>query len=133
MATISTFLNLPNDLLSRILVGVPLDDHRATASVCRAFRDVINGPNFPALRQRYGFAERGVVLVGVGRLDDDVSIRLAHKSGVQVTHLLDYESVSRLRKTTLHYEILHPASQSLDPDFYRRKPLFLPANACGHP
>ena len=64
MATISTFLNLPNDLLSRILVGVPLDDHRATASVCRAFRDVINGPKFPALRQRYGFAERVIVVVG---------------------------------------------------------------------
>ena len=63
--TISTFLNLPNDLLRRILVGVPLEDHRATASVCRGFRDVINGPKFLALRQTYGFAERGVVLLQV--------------------------------------------------------------------
>ncbi len=62
--TISTFLNLPNDLLRRILVGVPLDDHRATASVCRGFRDVINGPKFLALRQTYGFAERVIVVVG---------------------------------------------------------------------
>ena len=58
--TISPFRTLPDDLLRRILVGVPLDDHRATASVCRAFRDVINGPKFLALRQRYGFAERGI-------------------------------------------------------------------------
>ena len=58
--TISTFLNLPNDLLRRILVGVPLEDHRATASVCRGFHDVINGPKFLALRQRYDFAERGI-------------------------------------------------------------------------
>ena len=62
--TISAFLNLPDDLLRRIIVGVPLDDHRATALVCRAFRDVINGPKFLALRQRYGFAERGVVVLG---------------------------------------------------------------------
>ena len=55
---------LPDDIQQRVLAGVPLDDHRATASVCRAFRDVINGPNFPALRQRYGFAERGVVVLG---------------------------------------------------------------------
>ena len=60
--TNSTFLNLPNDLLRRILVGVPLEDHRATVSVCRGFRDVINDPKFLALRQTYGFAERGVVL-----------------------------------------------------------------------
>ena len=58
--TISAFQTLPEDLLHRILVGVPLDDHRATVSVCRAFRDVINGPKFLALRQRYGFAERGI-------------------------------------------------------------------------
>ena len=33
-------------------------------------------------------------------------------ASVQVTHLLDYESVSRLRKTTMQHEIVHPASQS---------------------
>ena len=38
--------SVPDDVLNRILVGVPLDDHRAAASACRAFRDVINGPRF---------------------------------------------------------------------------------------
>ena len=57
-----TLMSLPDDVLQRLLAGVPLDDHRAAASVCRAFRDVIDGPNFLALRRRYGFAERGIVL-----------------------------------------------------------------------
>ena len=46
---------LPDDIQQRVLAGVPLDDHQATASACKAFRAVIRGPNFPALRQRYGF------------------------------------------------------------------------------
>ena len=50
---------LPDDVLQRILVGVPLDDHRVAAAACRAFHDVINGPRFPALRRKYGFAEYG--------------------------------------------------------------------------
>ena len=53
---------LPDDIQQRVLAGVPLDDHQATASACKAFRAVIRGPNFLALRRRYGFAERGIVL-----------------------------------------------------------------------
>ena len=54
---------LPDDIQQRVLAGVPLDDHQATAAACKAFRAVIRGPNFLALRRRYGFAERGVVVV----------------------------------------------------------------------
>ena len=54
---------LPDDIQQRVLAGVPLDDHQATASACKAFRAVIRGPNFLALRRRYGFSERGVVVV----------------------------------------------------------------------
>ena len=61
----SFFTALPDDLLQRVLVGVPLDDHRVAAEVCQAFRGVITGSRFPALRQKYGFAERGVVTVRV--------------------------------------------------------------------
>ena len=79
---------LPDDVLQRILVGVPLDDHRVAAAACRAFHDVINGPRFPALRRKYGFAEYGVVVV-----DDTgdrvhkrvVSIRMAQQSGAVAT------------------------------------------------
>ena len=55
------FRSLPDDVLQRLLVGLPLEDHRAAASVCKAFRDVINGPRFLALRKRYGFAEHSIV------------------------------------------------------------------------
>ena len=54
---------LPDDIQQRVLAGIPLDDHQATASACKAFRAVIRGPNFLALRRRYGFSERGVVVV----------------------------------------------------------------------
>ena len=37
----SFFTALPDDLLQRVLVGVPLDDHCVAASVCQAFRGVI--------------------------------------------------------------------------------------------
>ena len=62
--TISSFTALPDDVLQRVLVGVALDDHVATAATCRAFRDVIRGPRFLRLRREYGFAERGVIIVG---------------------------------------------------------------------
>ena len=35
-------------------MGLPLEDHRAAASVCTSFRDVITGPRFLALRKRCG-------------------------------------------------------------------------------
>ena len=59
----SPFQTLPDDVLQRLLAGVPLDDHQAAAATCQAFRAVIRGPRFLALRQTYGFAERGVVVI----------------------------------------------------------------------
>ena len=62
--TISSFTALPDDVLQRVLLGVPLDDHLVTAAACRTFRDVIRGPRFLRLRREYGFAERSMILVG---------------------------------------------------------------------
>jgi hypothetical protein len=53
----SPFRTLNDDVLRRLLSGVPLDDHDATAAACRAFHDVIRSPQFSALRRRYGLAE----------------------------------------------------------------------------
>ena len=79
MATIiSPFTALPDDVLQRVLLGVALDDHDATAAACRAFRDVIRGPRFLRLRREYGFAERGVILVG--RDDDEEPLEI-HVAG----------------------------------------------------
>ena len=47
---------LPDDVLQRVLVGLPLEAHRAAASVCKSFRRVIAGPRFLAERRRRGFA-----------------------------------------------------------------------------
>ena len=80
-ASASFFTALPDDLLQRVLVGVPLDDHHAAAAACQAFHGVVNGPRFPALRQKYGFAERGVVTVTVAP-GDVLDIQMAHKSGI---------------------------------------------------
>ena len=74
----SPFQTLPDDLLQRVLVGVPLDDHHAAAAVCQAFHSVITGSRFPALRQKYGFAERGVVKVRIEPATDVLSILMAH-------------------------------------------------------
>ena len=68
----SFFTALPDDLLQRVLVGVPLDDHHAAAAACQAFRGVINGSRFPALRRKYGFAEHAVVTVRVTAGGGDV-------------------------------------------------------------
>ena len=74
MATANTPLtSVPADLLKRILVGIPLDDHRAATAACRAFRAVISGPQFPALRRNFGFGERGVVVIN--DTGDDVLTR----------------------------------------------------------
>ena len=71
-----------HELLQRLLVGVPLEDHRAAASACVAFRDVINGPKFLALRRQYGFAERGVVLLQTRAISGtSLKIRAARKNG----------------------------------------------------
>ena len=79
--------HLPDDVLQRVLVGLPLDDHRAAASVCKSFRGIITGPRFFAARRRYGFAERGVVTVFRG--DGGLQIKTAHKSDVMATIPVD--------------------------------------------
>ena len=77
-----TLMSLPDELLQRLLVGVPLEDHHAAASACVAFRDVINGPKFLALRRQYGFAERGVVLLQTRAISGtSLKIRAARKNG----------------------------------------------------
>ena len=83
-ANSTTFNSVPDDVLQRLLVGVPLGDHRAAASACRSFRDVINGPRFPALRRKYGFAEYGVVVVD-DTLNGVLKIRMAHQNGAKAT------------------------------------------------
>ena len=50
----SNFLALPDDLRERLLALIPHDSLTAAALVCRAFHAVISGPQFPALRQRFG-------------------------------------------------------------------------------
>ena len=72
----SPFQELPEDVLRRLLAGVPFLDHGATAAACRAFRAVIKGSQFLALRRRYGFEEHDIVLVGCR--DPPVKVRLAH-------------------------------------------------------
>ena len=94
------FQTLPDDVLQRVLAGVPLDDQQATADTCQAFRAVLRGPRFLALRQRYGFAEHDIVIVGAGRLVGQVSIRLAHKSGVLAHISGGFEVDSRSPSTT---------------------------------
>ncbi|CAH0368993.1 unnamed protein product [Pelagomonas calceolata] len=87
-ASASFFTALPNDLLQRVLVGLPFDDHHAATGACQAFRGVITGSRFPALRQKYGFAERGIVTVRPadrGRQYDVTSrlqIVMAHKNEI---------------------------------------------------
>ena len=70
------FRSLPDDVLQRLLVGLPLEDHRAAASVCKSFRGVIAGPRFLAERRRCGFAERGIV--SVKSTHGDLTICMAH-------------------------------------------------------
>ena len=94
------FQTLPEDVLQRVLAGVPLDDQQAAADTCQAFRAVLRGPRFLALRQLYGCAEHDIVLVGVGRLAENVSIRLAHKSGVLARISGDSNVDEKSRSTT---------------------------------
>ena len=89
MATDSPFTALPDDVLQRVLVGVALDDHDATAAACRAFCDIIRGPQFPALRRRYGFEERGIIILRQGEAHTphavgvSLEIRIAGKGVVK--------------------------------------------------
>ena len=56
----SPLLALPDDVRLRVLVGIPRDDLKATASACQAFHAAINSQRFPALRRRYGFEWMGL-------------------------------------------------------------------------
>ena len=82
----SPLLALPDDVLQRVLVGVPLDDHCTTALVCRTFRAVVTSPQFHAVRRRSGFAERAIVIVGsIDSSSSGMRIRVVNKSGVVVS------------------------------------------------
>ena len=65
-----------------------MEDHLATASVCRAFRAVIEDPRIRALRRVHGFAKRGIVIVGASGgswSQRRLEIRTAHKSGIMAS------------------------------------------------
>ena len=79
MAMNSSFTALPDDVLQRVLLGVPLDDHDATAAACRAFCAVIRGPRFLRLRREYGFAERRILLVAHSDHEGPLEIRVPGK------------------------------------------------------
>ena len=80
----SPFQTLPDCVLQRLLAGVPLDDQQATAATCQAFRAVIRAPRFLAIRQTYGFAERGVVLLQLYPFSrDGLKIRMGIKGVMQ--------------------------------------------------
>ena len=95
----SPLLALPDDVLQRVLVGVPLDDHCTTALVCRTFRAVVTSPQFHAVRRRSGFAERGIVVVGSADSLSGSRIRIVNKSGVEV-RILGPLQVDRFASTT---------------------------------
>ena len=62
--TNSSFTALPDDVLQRVLLGVALDDHDATAAALSAFAGRL-GPRFLRLRREHeSFAERRVIIVG---------------------------------------------------------------------
>ena len=105
-------LALPDDVLQRVLVGVPLDDHCTTALVCRTFRAVVTSPQFHAARRRSGFAERGIVVVGSeDSSSSGMRIRIVNKSGVVASlsgplHVDNFSSTTdgaRLFFTTLRH------------------------------
>ena len=108
----SPLLALPDDVLQRVLVGVPLDDHCTTALVCRTFRAVVTSPQFHAARRRSGFAERGIVVVGSeDSSSSGMRIRIVNKSGVVASlsgplHVDNFSSTTdgaRLFFTTLRH------------------------------
>ena len=86
MATASSFTALPDDVLNRVLLGVALDDHDATAAACRVFRDVIRGPRFLRLRKEYGFAERRLIIVAQrGPAAQEIHVEGKHGAVAHVT------------------------------------------------
>ena len=102
MAMNSSFTALPDDVLQRVLVGVARDDHDATAAACRVFRDVIRGPRFLRLRREYGFAERGIILVGRDDENDEapLEIYVAGNPGAMAVIPEDLSSINPGGSTT---------------------------------
>ena len=101
----SPLLAIPDDLLTRVLVSVPLEDHEAAAAACGALRAVIRAPRFLRLRREFGFAERGIVLLSSRRglqqhesIDGLIEIRMAHKRGVERISL--EKKVTTIESTT---------------------------------
>ena len=84
-ASSSPLQALPDDVLRRLLAGVPRLDHDALAAACQAFRAVIKGSNFLALRRRYGFAEREIVLVGTRYAQPNNRVITACTDEIQVS------------------------------------------------
>ena len=84
-ASSSPLQTLPDDVLRRLLAGVPRLDHGATAAACQAFRAVIKGSQFLALRRRYGFAESKIVLVGSRSAQPNNVIRSACTDEIQAS------------------------------------------------
>ena len=80
----SLLLALPQDVQRRLLAGCRYEDLFSIASVCRAFRDVVNDPKFTKVRLSHGFVERGVVLLGTRRYNA-VDIRSAQTRSVKVS------------------------------------------------
>ena len=83
----SQLLALPDDVLQRVLVGVPRDDHDVAALICKRTRGIITGPRFLALRQRYGFAEYGIVTIADRQPfgAHALQIKMAHQREVMAT------------------------------------------------
>ena len=84
-ASSSPLQTLPDDVLRRLLAGVPRLDHDAMAAACQSFRAVIKGSNFLALRRRYGFAEREIVLVGTRYAQPNNRVLTACTDEIQVS------------------------------------------------
>ena len=79
----SLLLALPEDVQRRLLAGCRYEDLFSIASVCRAFRDVVNSPRFKAARRSHGFVERAVVLVGSSR-EYSVNIHSAQTRAIEL-------------------------------------------------
>ena len=86
---------LPDDVLQRLLAGVPLDDHRAAASACKSFRDVIRGPRFLALRRRYGSVHKSDCRdAPFRRAPDSLVDKFTHRYGLEEYGIVEVASVS---------------------------------------
>ena len=79
----SQLLALPDDVLQRVLVGVPRDDHDVAALICKRTRGIITGPRFLALRQRYGFADTALLPSQIGNPSGPTPCKLKWRTSVR--------------------------------------------------